>query len=61
MRKTTAKASLHRAYIYREINPLTILGVVVGQVQYPHHNQSLRNTYQCVVGKQTVRTIAYNQ
>jgi DNA-directed RNA polymerase beta subunit len=29
-----------------EIEPMTILGVVVGLIPYPHHNQSPRNTYQ---------------
>jgi DNA-directed RNA polymerase beta subunit len=31
-----------------EIEPFTILGVCVGLVPYPHHNQSPRNTYQCL-------------
>jgi DNA-directed RNA polymerase beta subunit len=37
-----------------EIDPLTILGIVVGLVPYPHHNQSPRNTYQCAMGKQVL-------
>jgi DNA-directed RNA polymerase beta subunit len=31
-----------------EIDPSTILGVVAGLIAYPHHNQSPRNTYQCL-------------
>lgn len=31
-----------------EIEPFTILGAVAGLIPYPHHNQSPRNTYQCM-------------
>ena len=33
-----------------EIDPLAVLGLVVGLVPFPHHNQSPRNTYQCAMG-----------
>eukprot|EP00047_Mylnosiga_fluctuans_P014364 m.37832 g.37832 ORF g.37832 m.37832 type:complete len:1129 (-) comp5470_c0_seq2:180-3566(-) len=44
-----------------EIEPFTILGVCVGLVPYPHHNQAARNTFQCAMGKQAIGAIAYNQ
>ena len=37
-----------------EIAPFTILGAVAGLIPYPHHNQSPRNTYQCLVPEELV-------
>ena len=46
------EGDITRDHTHMEIDPLTILGIVVGLVPYPHHNQSPRNTYQCAMGKQ---------
>ena len=39
-----------------EIEPFTILGVCAGIIAYPNHNQSPRNTYQCLTADHEVLT-----
>ncbi|CAB1313622.1 unnamed protein product [Coregonus sp. 'balchen'] len=51
----------YRDTTHLEIEPFTLLGVCAGLIPYPHHNQSLRNTYQCAMGKQVMDMIGYNQ
>lgn len=45
---------LFRDTTHLEIEPFTLLGVCAGLIPYLHHNQSLRNTYQCALGKQAM-------
>jgi DNA-directed RNA polymerase beta subunit len=35
----------NKRYTHLEIDALTILGVVVGVVPFPNHNQASRNTF----------------
>ena len=44
-----------------ELAQYSTLGVVWGLMTYPHHIKSLRNAYQCALGKQTIGSVGYNQ
>jgi DNA-directed RNA polymerase beta subunit len=45
---------LIKKYTHCEIHPSTIFGVVASCIPYPDHNQSPRNTYQCLDINETV-------
>ena len=44
-----------------KIAQFSILGVVIGLIPYPHHNQGPRNLFQSTMGKQSIGNIGYNQ
>lgn len=50
---------MNRTERHLEIEPFTLLGICVGLIPYPHHNQSPRNTYQYATGKQAMDTTGY--
>ena len=43
-----------------KIAQFSILGVVIGLIPYPHHNQGPRNLFQSTMGKQSIGNIGYN-
>jgi DNA-directed RNA polymerase beta subunit len=45
---------INTRYTHCEIHPSTIFGVVASCIPYPDHNQSPRNTYQCLDINETV-------
>ena len=42
------RGSQHYNYTHCEIHPSTIFGILASCIPFPEHNQSPRNTYQCV-------------
>ena len=46
---------LHFRYTHCEIHPSTIFGVLGSCIPFPEHNQSPRNTYQCLDHMETVQ------
>ena len=49
-----------KPYSHLEVDALTILGVVVGVIPFPNHNQASRNTFQCAMGKQALGVVGSN-
>jgi hypothetical protein len=50
----TNKGHVINKYTHCEIHPSTILGIVASCIPFPDHNQSPRNTYQCLDINETV-------
>ena len=50
----TSTNNIINRYTHCEIHPSTIFGVVASCIPYPEHNQSPRNTYQCLDINETV-------
>jgi DNA-directed RNA polymerase beta subunit len=50
----TSTGHIINKYTHCEIHPSTIFGVVASCIPYPDHNQSPRNTYQCLDVNETV-------
>jgi len=50
----TSTNNIINKYTHCEIHPSTIFGVVASCIPYPDHNQSPRNTYQCLDINETV-------
>ena len=50
----TSTTHIISKYTHCEIHPSTIFGVVASCIPYPDHNQSPRNTYQCLDVNETV-------
>jgi len=48
------KSNVFNKYTHCEIHPSTIFGVLASCIPFPEHNQSPRNTYQCLDVNETV-------